>query len=388
MENATGGTPVTVPKAYEDVSASYHANISIPVITVHALGDPVNTYAQALAYQSAVAAAGKSSFYRLYSTNGTGHVDSTVTSQVPTRFAELASWSSTLQDWELTVSGRSMKAYPDLKEYAWQKNVTMSPNGQYDKIGLHRLVKTGTTPKGVVFLTNCPTWGLGEPRLSNPANDTFIKYESYNQAIYWANRDFDVYAIDFRTHFAPKPLNASAASYAANWGLDVWMSDIKEAAEKVKEISGTSKFFISGECSGGEAALNYAAKYWRTDLKGIILLDPTYQGVTGHPIVARMNGTNTYNLTYGIESLSIANNWTREDFPQVFKDISLYALQNPGAPAQYPPGTPLTPIINPLTNRTWTNMTEWYTYLAYINFGKPSDHTWHIRQHNGWLYKH
>ena len=42
------------------------------------------------------------------------------------------------------------------------------------------------------------------------------------------------------------------------------------------------------------------------------------------------------------------------------------------APAQYPPGTPLTPTINPLTNNTWANITEWYTYtIQYAMAGYP-----------------
>jgi pimeloyl-ACP methyl ester carboxylesterase len=94
--NATGGTPTIAPKAYEDISADFHANISIPVITVHAKGDPVNTYAQALAYQTAVNAAGKSNFYRLYPTEGTGHVDATVTGQIAQRFQELVTWSDAI----------------------------------------------------------------------------------------------------------------------------------------------------------------------------------------------------------------------------------------------------------------------------------------------------
>ncbi len=272
--------------------------------------------------------------------------------------------------WTLIADGRAMKAYPDLKEYVWQKNATMPPNGEYDKIGLHRLVKAGITPKGVVFCANCPTWGMGEDRISNPPTDAFTKYENYSQAIYWANRGFDVYAIDFRTHFVPKPYVAGAGSYAANWGLDVWVSDIKEGVEKAKAVSGASKIFISGECSGGTAALNYATKYWKTDLLGIVLIDPNYQGISGHPLIGTMNATNTYNLTSGIESLNSANNWTREDWPQSLKDLSLYALQNPGAPAVNPlTSESLTPVLNPSNNRTWTNITEWYAYTASLNFG-------------------
>jgi hypothetical protein len=76
--------------------------------------------------------------------------------------------ASITSDWTLTTDARALKGYADLKETIWQKDARMLPNGQYDKIGLHRLVKTGITPKGVVFLTNCPMWGTGELRISNP----------------------------------------------------------------------------------------------------------------------------------------------------------------------------------------------------------------------------
>ena len=271
--------------------------------------------------------------------------------------------------WTLVKDAGAVKAYPELREYIWQKNSTMAPNGPYDQIGLHRLIKTGITPMGVVFLTNCPTWGTGEQRISNPSTDNWTKTENASQAIYWANRGFDVYAIDYRTHFAPKPLNASQASYAASWGWDVWVSDIKEAAGKVKEVSGASKFFISCECSGGEAALNYATKYWKDDLRGIILLDANFIGVPNYPIVGRKTETNTYNLTKALSDMNAAKNWTREDFPLLNRQRTLYALQNPGAPAEYPLGTPLAPALNPLTNRTWANITEWQTYVFQMAYG-------------------
>ncbi len=374
----TGGTPQTKPKEYEDMSPVYHANITIPVITVHGTGDVIVPIWQTTKmYQAAVAAAGRSSLYRIYTTppilTGTGHVDANVMAEVPGRFAELVGMSNALDGWTIMVEGRGLKAYPDLKETVWQKNATMPPNGQYDKIGLHRLVKIGITPKGVVFLTNCPTWGTGEQRISNPASDTWTKYENFSQAIYWANRGFDVYAIDYRTHFVPKTMNASQMSFAANWGLDVWVSDIKEAAEKVKAVSGAAKFFISGECTGGMAALNYATKYWRTDLKGIILLDANFFS-PGYPVVGRINETNTVNLTSTINAMNAAGTWAYNPYGTL-APVAAYALQNPGASAEYPPGTPLGNTTNPLTNKTWTNITEWFTIGVQYNFGTVSAST-------------
>src|SRR3990172_6218766 len=81
--------------------------------------------------------------------------------------------------WTLIADAQSLKAYPELREYVWQKNASMAPNETYDKIGLHRLVKTGITPKGVIFL--CPGFGSAEQLMSNPPGENWTKYENYSQ---------------------------------------------------------------------------------------------------------------------------------------------------------------------------------------------------------------
>ena len=292
----------------------------------------------------------------------------------------LNAWNSSgypivTDSWSLMTDAREMKAYPDLREYVWQKNASMPPNGEYDKIGLHRIVKIGITPKAVIFLTDCPNWGTGEQHISNPSTDNWTKYENYSHAIYWANRGFDVYAIDYRSHFIPTSLNSSQVSFMADWGWDVWISDIKEAADKVKIVSGSNKFFISGECTGAVAALNYATKYWKDDLRGIILLDPNWY-ILGYPVVGTTGTeTNTYNLTQAINTIKTSGIYTSGfsaagfSVGNAIKTLSNYALQNPGAPAEYPLGTSLTPKINPMTNKTWANITEWFTYVIYNGVG-------------------
>ena len=98
--------------------------------------------------------------------------------EVVPRLLELNAWSNSLDGWTLVTDARAMKAYPDLKEYVWQKNASMAPNGQYDKIGLHRLIKTGTALKGVIVVTGCPMWGRGEQRISNPTTDNWSKLKT------------------------------------------------------------------------------------------------------------------------------------------------------------------------------------------------------------------
>ena len=269
-------------------------------------------------------------------------------------------------DWSLVTEGRALKAYPDLREYVWQKNASRAPNGPYDKIGLHRLVKTGITPKGVVFMLP-GLYSSGEKLVSNPATDSFTKTENDSNCIYWANKGFDVYTIDYRNHFIPMNFNKSQLSFTADWGIDQFMSDIKEAVDKTKEISGAQKVFMSGISWGGILAQFYAAKYWQQDLRGLVLLDP---GPVKSTVAKNQNLTNSYNLTTTVNTMKTAGGWLWENPQQSNTPSSLnpgyifliqFAAQNPGAPAQYLNGTLVT-TINPRTNKTWTNITEWIEY--------------------------
>jgi pimeloyl-ACP methyl ester carboxylesterase len=261
--------------------------------------------------------------------------------------------------WTLTTSARSLKAYPNLQETIWQKTPATPPNGQYDKIALHRLVKTGITPKGVIFVCPRAAWS-GEAWISNPPTDNWTKTENNSQPIYWANRGFEVYAIDYRTHFVPGTLNNSQLAFMQNWTYTLWVSDVKEAVDKTKEVSGASKVFMAGPSNGGGITMMYASKYWQEDLRGIILIDALiYNGRA--PIAAKnTTGTNTFNLTKQISDMIATATWSTANFAPPAR--TQYFIDNPGAPAEYPPGTPLTPTINPLTNKTWTNATEYMMY--------------------------
>ena len=260
--------------------------------------------------------------------------------------------------WTLINDGRGLNGYPNLKEYVWQKNASMAPNGPYDKIGLHRLVQTGINPKGVVFI-NPGTYLTGEALTSNPSTDNFTLTENQSQAIYWANRGYDVYAIDYRTHFVPATLTTSQLGFMANWGWDQWISDIKEGVNMAKATSGVSKVFMAGQSFGGRATMNYVTVYGQ-DIRGIILLD-------GGNASSNTNPTNSYNLTEALSQENATASWGlitpnlpgRTQIAPSFQTLMKYVLANPAAPAQFPPGTPLSPTISPITNQPWNNITEW-----------------------------
>jgi pimeloyl-ACP methyl ester carboxylesterase len=266
--------------------------------------------------------------------------------------------------WTLVTDSRPLKAYANLTESIWQKNATMAPNGPYDKIGLHRLVKTGITTKGAVFILP-GAFGSGEQLISNPPQSNYSIDESSNQAVYWANRGFDVYAIDYRTHFLPSTMNATQASaIAASWGWDVYISDLKEAVDKAKALSGYTKIFLAGMSIGASIEMFYASEYWKQDLRGLILMDGSNETTKFTPT------TNTANATSSLVSLNatgrLALEYPNTPGPATYPSGILFAyqnaVQNPGAPAEWPPGTPLQPTINPLTNKAWANITEWFAY--------------------------
>ena len=243
----------------------------------------------------------------------------------------------------------------------------MAPNGPYDKIALHRLVNPNIITKGAVFV-DPGIYGSGEQLISNPSTSNYSIDESSNQLVYWANRGFDVYSIDWRAHYLPLNMNTSQAStIATNWGWDQYISDMKEAVDKTKELSGYSKIFLAGMSWGGQAAMFYASEYWRPDLRGIILIDG------GENTIQSVSITNTYNVTAIINALSPTGNlvWENPRRSQTVIPVSgmLFAyqgaLQNPESPAEWPPGTPLQPTINPLTTKPWTNIAEYIIYQLY-----------------------
>jgi pimeloyl-ACP methyl ester carboxylesterase len=255
--------------------------------------------------------------------------------------------------WNLTVNGRGFSIYTNLREYVW--TTSRPPYGTYDKIALHRLVDPSLESKGVVFI--CPgTWSSGEQLLSNPPGSLFNVTENYSIAPYLANRGFDVYSIDYRTHFVPPTLTKSELSFMANWGWDQWISDIKAAIDLAKKVSGADKIYLAGESFGGIAAMNYASLYWNTDLKGIILLD----GGVGGKNPARV--TNTFNLTQALNIMYATENWASESF-NIPGGLFLmqYAAANPDAPAP----ANATPTTNPMTGLPWANVTEYCAFLVY-----------------------
>ena len=90
-----GGTPETKPKAYERYSPTYHADITVPVLSMigeHDTGVPPYQFKM---YYDAVAEAGALDCYRSYTILGGGHVDPVTMAKFPEYWGKLVNWVMT-----------------------------------------------------------------------------------------------------------------------------------------------------------------------------------------------------------------------------------------------------------------------------------------------------
>lgn len=91
VEIECGRTPETRLQAYDRLSPTSHAHITIPVISLIARYDVIVPLQQQMDYYDAVEEAGCLAYYRSY-TIGAGHCDSTMVGKVQTYFAKLVAW--------------------------------------------------------------------------------------------------------------------------------------------------------------------------------------------------------------------------------------------------------------------------------------------------------
>lgn len=235
---------------------------------------------------------------------------------IPASYAT-ARYSPESYGWKLEKV-QDVAAYPDLKEYIWTKKVT--PYGPCDKIAVHRLVKEHSRSTAAVFILP-GTWASAVQMISNAPGDLgagrhWFKWDQYNITHYLANRGFDVYSMDYRSHFVEEYLAATypevtnklytpdQMAFMKDWGWGEWINDIHEAIHLTKKLSGEQKVFLGGESFGGGAAINYASAYWKQDLKGVILLDGGS--------VQKKPGSNSYNFSTQYNNMIANKTWSSE----------------------------------------------------------------------------
>ncbi|GAB6946756.1 hypothetical protein JCM16161A_08860 [Vulcanisaeta sp. JCM 16161] len=174
-----------------------------------------------------------------------------------------------MQRWKLTWEG-GIKEFPDLTERVWITE--RSPGGFFNHIALREVRGEDVTyPYPVLILPGMTSHGEqlihvswhGIQPIEPAMPDSMIP-------IYLARRGYLVYTIDYRTHFVLPEIKD--LSFMVDWGWDAWLSDIKEAINMIKEVTGKDEVILIGESFGGIASINYVTAY-PNDVRAIVLLD-------------------------------------------------------------------------------------------------------------------
>jgi hypothetical protein len=164
-------------------------------------------------------------------------------------------------EWELVAEARPVAGNSHIVEYMWV--VSRPPYGPYDKISLHRYVKADQSQQRPVFFYLPGT---------NMNGALAVTQEKYNLWLYLANKDIDVYTLDYRTHYVPKE-GVEDFSFMAEWNYQSFLDDIAVAVAKSREVSQVEKVFLAGFSRGVSLAYFYASAHWQADLCGLVALD-------------------------------------------------------------------------------------------------------------------
>ncbi|BDR91717.1 alpha/beta hydrolase [Vulcanisaeta souniana] len=234
-----------------------------------------------------------------------------------------------MPSWKLTWEG-GIREFPDLTERIWVTE--RPPGGCLNYIALREVRgKDVTYPHPMLVLPGMTSHGEQLVHVSwhgiqpiEPAiPDSMIP-------IYLAKRGYLVYTIDYRTHFVLP--DVKDLSFMVDWGWDTWLSDIREAINMIREVTGKDKVILIGESFGGIASMNYVTVY-PSDVKAIVLLDgaPIRTSVLQALPVRTIDELKTSRL-YAVPSILTGGKHPGN----IMNTIWLRALYNPTLPSPEP----------------------------------------------------
>lgn len=157
--------------------------------------------------------------------------------------------------------------------------------GQYDKIGVHRIIKESAPwipiqAERAVMMIHGDSSNFASAFATSPGQPV-----SGSLGAYLAQKGIDVWGIDLRWTFVPD--TATDFSYMKNWDTALHIKDIKSAvklARTIRELTGSGhgKIFMLGHSRGAQFLYAYANREAKLpeparDLKGIIPMDMVYK---------------------------------------------------------------------------------------------------------------
>lgn len=153
-------------------------------------------------------------------------------------------------NWQLTTDNAT--------ETVWTTPV--APFGPFDYIGLHRFKPAQPNGKVIVFAPGATANG-----------ELYTDDESADFRLYLAHRGYDVYSLDYRTHFIdPLPDDLSSLNH---WDSSHFVSDLHLAVQQAERVSRVERVYLAAFSSGNEFMYYYAALYGREEIKALVGMD-------------------------------------------------------------------------------------------------------------------
>lgn len=165
--------------------------------------------------------------------------------------------------WATKALDRPVANQQEIHESIW--TLARPPHGQYDIIALHRITKNGNnvdTPRPVfLFFPGAHLHG-----------EVVIADERYDLRLYLANRGIETWTLDYRPHTLPRE-QIRDSQFMQPWTTEAFIEDAAVAADFVRTTSGKQQIFVGGFGRGATFAALMSARYGRSDVNGLILLD-------------------------------------------------------------------------------------------------------------------
>lgn len=164
--------------------------------------------------------------------------------------------------WTRVLTDRPVGSGSTVVESAW--STARPPGGTYDRITVRRYTvrSAGREPRPVFFYLPG----------TNMNGQVAVADERHNLWLYLATRGVDVFTMDYRTAVVPADPPADL-SFMAAWTTAAFLDDIAAAVALAKQVSGRERVFLGGFSRGVSLAYLHAARRWKADVCGLVMLD-------------------------------------------------------------------------------------------------------------------
>ena len=162
--------------------------------------------------------------------------------------------------WEPSLAEQPLEGVEGVTETRFA--TARPPGGAFDRIELHRYRSSGPSRAALLYLPG--TYMNGEAALRD---------ERHSLWLYLARRGVEVWALDYRTHSVPP--EPGEHDFMADWTLQRFASDAREALGQVVRASGHPRVFVAGFSRG--ATFAYAVACTDDRVAGLVVLDGPFK---------------------------------------------------------------------------------------------------------------